>query len=119
MASRSGDHVDLLAAGLGRQAGGRKIRSGGYNLKNLTRDTLATLDASSPVLVRMETLLRATLYARQDPQVAKELLTRLHARAASSDAAGHPEALATMFCHSPSIQHADKLCAFLSADLKS
>ena len=34
----------------------------------------------------METLRRATLYARQDPQVAKELLTRLHARAANSDA---------------------------------
>jgi len=68
--------------------------SGGYDLKNLTRDTLAILDASAPVLVRMETLRRATLYARQDPQVAKELLTRLHARADSSDAAGHPDALA-------------------------
>jgi hypothetical protein len=68
--------------------------SGGYDVKNLTRDTLAILDSSAPVLVRMETLRRATLYARQDPQVAKELLTRLHARAASSDAAGHPEALA-------------------------
>ncbi|HYU46760.1 MAG TPA: hypothetical protein VEK84_11375 [Terriglobales bacterium] len=68
--------------------------SGGYDLKNLTRDTLAILDPSAPVLVRMETLRRATLYARQDPQVAKELLTRLHARAANSDAAGHPEALA-------------------------
>lgn len=68
--------------------------SGGYDLKNLTWDTLAILDASAPVLVRMETLRRATLYARQDPQVAKELLTRLHARAANSDAAGHPESLA-------------------------
>jgi hypothetical protein len=36
------------------------------------------------VLVRMETLRRATLYARQDPQVAKELLTRLHARATNA-----------------------------------
>lgn len=67
---------------------------GGYELKNLTRDTLAILDAGAPVLVRMETLRRATLYARQDPQVGKELLTRLHARAASSDAGGHPDALA-------------------------
>jgi hypothetical protein len=66
----------------------------GYDLKNLTRDTLAILDASAPVLVRMETLRRATIYARQDPRVAKELLTRLQARAANSDAAGHPEALA-------------------------
>ena len=68
--------------------------SGGYDLKNLTRDTLAILDSKTSVLVRMETLRRATIYARHDPQVAKELLTRLHARAANSDAAGHSEALA-------------------------
>src|SRR5208337_5181279 len=68
--------------------------SGGYDLKNLTRDTLAILDSGAPVLVRMETLRRATIYARQDPQAAKELLTRLQARAANSDATGHPEALA-------------------------
>jgi hypothetical protein len=66
--------------------------SGGYDLKNLTRDTLAILDSGAPVLVRMETLRRATIYARQDPQVAKELLTRLQARAET--AAGHPEAMA-------------------------
>jgi hypothetical protein len=67
--------------------------SGSYDLKNLTKDTLAILDSSTPVLVRMETLRRATLYARQDPHVAKELLTRLHARAANSDAVGRSEAL--------------------------
>jgi hypothetical protein len=60
--------------------------SGGYDLENLTRDTLAILDSNPSVLVRMETLRRATIYARQDTQVAKELLTRLHARAANSDA---------------------------------
>ena len=42
-----------------------------YDLKNLTRDTLAILDSNTPVLVRMETLRRATIYARQDPQRAK------------------------------------------------
>jgi hypothetical protein len=42
----------------------------------------------------METLRRATIYARQDPQVAKELITRLQARAANSDAANRPDALA-------------------------
>jgi hypothetical protein len=67
--------------------------SGGYDLENLTRDSLAILDSNPSVLVRMETLRRATIYARQDPQVAKELLTRLHARAANSDA-GNPGALA-------------------------
>jgi hypothetical protein len=51
-----------------------------YDTKNLVRDTLAILDSNAPVLVRMETLRRATLYARRDPQAAKELLTRLHAR---------------------------------------
>jgi hypothetical protein len=60
--------------------------NGGYDLKNLTRDTLAILDSNASVLAHMETLRRATLYARQDPQVAKELLTRLHARAANADA---------------------------------
>ena len=65
-----------------------------YDLKNLSRDTLAILDSHTPVLVRMETLRRATIYARHDPQVAKELITRLQERAANSDAAGRPDALA-------------------------
>jgi len=65
-----------------------------YDLKNLSRDTLAILDSHAPVLVRMETLRRATIYARQDPQVAKELITRLQARAAKSDVARRPDALA-------------------------
>ena len=68
--------------------------TGGYDLKTLTRDTLAILDSSAPVLLRMETLRRATIYARQDPQVAKELLTRLQARAATSTDSGLSEALA-------------------------
>jgi hypothetical protein len=52
--------------------------------------TLAILDSNPAVLVRMETLRRATLYARQDPPSAKELLTRLRARAteAPEDARG-------------------------------
>ena len=65
-----------------------------YDLKRLVPDTLAILDSNAPVLVRMETLRRATLYARKDPAIAKELLTRLHARATSADSAGHPDALA-------------------------
>jgi hypothetical protein len=67
--------------------------SGGYDLENLTRDTLAILDSNPPVLVRMETLRRASIYGRRDPQVAKELLTRLLARTANSDA-GNSGALA-------------------------
>lgn len=65
-----------------------------YNVKNLAGDTLALLTPSTPVIVRMETLRRATLYARQDPHAAKELLARLYARANDSDRAGHPDGLA-------------------------
>ena len=68
--------------------------SSDYDLKTLSRDTLAILESPTSVLVHMETLRRATIYARQDPQVAKELITRLQARAANSDAAGRPDALA-------------------------
>lgn len=59
-----------------------------YNTKNLSRDALAILDSSPVVLVHMESLRRATLYARKDSQAAKELLLKLHARAnsRSSDA---------------------------------
>lgn len=65
-----------------------------YDTKNLAADTLAILQPDSPVLVRMETLRRATLYARRDPLAAKELLAKLHARATSAESAGHPDALA-------------------------
>jgi hypothetical protein len=70
--------------------------SGGeiYDTKNLVRDTLEILTPGTPVLVRMETLRRATLYARKDPAAAKELLARLHARATSAESSGHPDALA-------------------------
>jgi hypothetical protein len=65
-----------------------------YDTKNLVRDTLAILAPDTAVLVRMETLRRATLYARKDSLVAKELLARLHARATSAESSGHPDALA-------------------------
>ena len=70
--------------------------SGGenYDTKNLVRDTLEILSPSTPVLVRMETLRRSTLYARKDPVAAKELLARLHARATSAESSGHTDALA-------------------------
>src|ERR1700687_4606135 len=70
--------------------------SGGenYDTKNLVRDTLDILAPDTPVLVRMETLRRATLYARKDPLAAKELLARIHARATAAESSGHPDALA-------------------------
>jgi len=70
--------------------------SGGetYDTKNLVRDTLEILAPDTLVLVRMETLRRATLYARKDPLAAKELLARLHARATPAESSGRPDALA-------------------------
>ncbi|MGA8074894.1 MAG: hypothetical protein WB995_15570 [Candidatus Acidiferrales bacterium] len=65
-----------------------------YDTKNLVRDTLAILDSNAPVLVRMETLRRATLYAQHQPDIAKELLTKLYARATAAESAGHADALA-------------------------
>jgi hypothetical protein len=65
-----------------------------YATKNLASDTLAILDTNAPVIVRMETLRRATLYARKDPQAAKELLTKLYQRATAAETAGRPDALA-------------------------
>ncbi len=65
-----------------------------YDTRNLVRDTLAILDGGAPVIVRMETLRRATLYARKDPQAGKELLTKLYQRATAGEAAGGQGALA-------------------------
>ncbi len=65
-----------------------------YDTKSLAEDTLVILDGNPKVIVRMETLRRATLYAQKDPQAARELLTKLHARASRGEAAGHPDALA-------------------------
>jgi len=55
-----------------------------YNSNNLVTDTIAILDADPTVLVHMETLRRATLYARANPLAAKQLLLKLIARADSS-----------------------------------
>jgi hypothetical protein len=75
-----GDAHSLPAVALNYHKG-----DGNYDLKNLAQDTLAILDGNPSVLVHMETLRRATIYARQDSLAAKELLTRLHARADRAD----------------------------------
>ena len=51
-----------------------------YDVSRLVPDALALLTPSAPVLLRMETLRRATLYGQQRAAVAKELLLRLEAR---------------------------------------
>jgi hypothetical protein len=57
-----------------------------YNVAHLVDDTLALLTPQTPVLVRMETLRRATIYASTNPTTATALLNALQARAAVPDA---------------------------------
>jgi hypothetical protein len=56
-----------------------------YNVANLVADTEAILTPATPVIVRMETLRRAALYASLDSKVAADLLHAVNARAASAD----------------------------------
>lgn len=51
-----------------------------YPVAHLIAETMALLGPSTPVLVRMETLRRATIYAQRDTTVAKRLLLTLKAR---------------------------------------
>jgi hypothetical protein len=51
-----------------------------YPLKELVADTEALLQPSTPVIVRMETLRRAAIYASQDATVAATLMDRLNAK---------------------------------------
>jgi len=52
-----------------------------YDLKSLVADTEAILTPSTPVIVRMETLRRAAIYASRDVRVAKPLVGALNDRA--------------------------------------
>ena len=65
-----------------------------YNLANLGSDTEALLVPSTPVVVRMETIRRASLYASRDRKVAERLLSTLMTRARNAEQAGRPDALA-------------------------
>ena len=58
-----------------------------YPLAQLVGDTEAILQPATPVVVRMETLRRAAIYASQDPAVASALLDRLTAKARASQPA--------------------------------
>jgi hypothetical protein len=52
-----------------------------YDVSHLTADTLAALTPGRPVVVRMETLRRAAIYATEDVEVARSLLDSLMKRA--------------------------------------
>ncbi len=65
-----------------------------YNVANLVSDTEALLGPSTPVIVRMETLRRAAIYASRDGQVATQLLVTLMDRIRANTKAGKPDPIA-------------------------
>lgn len=67
-----------------------------YAIDRLVGETEALLGPATPVIVRMETLRRAAIYASRDRQVASHLLERLTARVQASERAGKPDPLALL-----------------------
>ena len=65
-----------------------------YDVTRLTGDTTSLLSGSTPIVVRMETLRRAALYATRDATVAKGLLDQLNQRAVEAKGNGRSRALA-------------------------
>jgi hypothetical protein len=65
-----------------------------YDVRSLVADTEALLTPSTPVIVRMETLRRAAIYASRDPRVASDLLVRLTNRVHASNKSQGADALA-------------------------
>jgi hypothetical protein len=66
-----------------------------YRIANVVLDTEALLTPAAPVIVRMETLRRAAIYASADSEIAARLHSRLKARMQQADAGGRTDALAT------------------------
>ncbi|HEY7056946.1 MAG TPA: hypothetical protein VH458_10490 [Vicinamibacterales bacterium] len=66
----------------------------GYDVQHVIADTDALLTPATPVIVRMETLRRAVIYASQDAKVASSLLEHVLGRVKAAETAGHPDALA-------------------------
>ena len=65
--------------------GGSMNTKKGYNSKNLVKDLNALLSTTTDVIVRMETLRRAAIYAHENGDVAWELLADLALRALDAD----------------------------------
>jgi hypothetical protein len=80
-----------LPWGTGR---GWRLTRADYDLQRLVDDTLALLTPATPVLARMETIRRATIYASTDARVASELLSRVLARALDGTTRGAANRLA-------------------------
>jgi hypothetical protein len=61
--------------------GGWNSPAANYALDHLITDTLSLLSPEAPVLARMETIRRATIYASRDVRVAGDLLSAVSRRA--------------------------------------
>lgn len=87
-------HGIKVAEGQSLPWGRGPFEKGSYDAARVVKDTVDLLSPDKTVLVRMETLRRATLYIDKDQSRADELLGRLMARALDAEAAGKPDALA-------------------------
>lgn len=67
---------------------------GAYDVKRLVDDTLAILTPNAEVIVRMETLRRATIYVSKHREVAADLRAALLSRVLDAEAAGRSDGLA-------------------------
>lgn len=66
----------------------------GYDVNRVDDDTLGLLKADTPIIVRMETIRRATVLARGNSALTDALLARLRARVTDAEAKGERNALA-------------------------
>jgi hypothetical protein len=62
-----------------------------YDLSHLTQDTLALLEPHTPIVVRVETIRRAVIYATHRAGLADDLELALFARTVSAQANGSPD----------------------------
>ena|SRR5437867_4127585 len=81
------------AASLPMAGGEWRAMKTDYDLRRLEADTLALLTPSTAVIVRMETLRRATVYAMENRPIAEALLARLQERMLHAQAEGKRDAL--------------------------
>jgi hypothetical protein len=65
-----------------------------YSPRNLSVDTMRLLSATTPVLARMETMRRASIYAMRHPGSSYDLLVRVIGRALNAAAEGRADTLA-------------------------
>ena len=65
-----------------------------YNPDQLVKDALALLSPEVPIIVRMESLRRATIYSSKDPRVARQLKAELMSRVRVAEENGKADVLA-------------------------